>query len=637
MTAVSFSGGVRIRVSGARGPRGLPSGPLGAGSVDAETISDSSPEQEAIREKIGAGPRTFSHTDASAGDDIVEKLKREVHVEDAPWLANNVLIVDKAAKIQEAIDFVSALGGGTVKYGYSGDSYTFADGINLRRNVTLQGPTGRADPGNPFAGRTGFYAALAVVPKLILGSGASIMHEGAGCLQSCYILREGTPTDGTADPADFEGTAILTGATDAVAIRDCSILGFEFAAQSTGTARIIWADVLIDCNNGPRQETSYDKNTYSSVHCYGVLQGDVGPTSALTLRSGSAFYLGGTFNGGPTLFNCFEYGFNVGFNVACPGSYKFVACWADGPHNAGTGRPLDPNSVGIYCVSASPAHVVAEPQFVGITVSAKGNGMVLGGDIYGASLIIGAHIYLCNVCINCSAENVVFMGALRSYFDGGIIFNSPDAAYSAKIPFSIFYNPQVSSTFEINCGFGEPLLTGTARADGSMRLVNVVPFRTTRDNAGLVIVPDNRQTFEVGQITASFTGSISGTTLTVTATSGGRLVVGSVIAGSGVTVGTKIVGKLTGKGLAGTYIVDIPQTAASQAMTGTHGSVGAIGDFYPRIPGKVIEPVFPASGYSFTGVNFRLGSAFTPGADGSIRLRCSADGSQYRELSRGPF
>lgn len=38
--------------SGARGPRGLPSGPLGEGSVDAETISNSVPEQAAIAAKI---------------------------------------------------------------------------------------------------------------------------------------------------------------------------------------------------------------------------------------------------------------------------------------------------------------------------------------------------------------------------------------------------------------------------------------------------------------------------------------------------------------------------------------------------------------------------------------------------------
>lgn len=45
---------VRITVSGARGPMGPASGPLGAGSVTAETVSNDGGEQTSIREKIGA-------------------------------------------------------------------------------------------------------------------------------------------------------------------------------------------------------------------------------------------------------------------------------------------------------------------------------------------------------------------------------------------------------------------------------------------------------------------------------------------------------------------------------------------------------------------------------------------------------
>ena len=44
----------KVVVQGARGPRGLASGPLGAGSVDSETISNDSGEQSAIVDKLGA-------------------------------------------------------------------------------------------------------------------------------------------------------------------------------------------------------------------------------------------------------------------------------------------------------------------------------------------------------------------------------------------------------------------------------------------------------------------------------------------------------------------------------------------------------------------------------------------------------
>jgi len=64
----------------------------------------------------------------------------------------------------------------------------------------------------------------------------------------------------------------------------------------------------------------------------------------------------------------------------------------------------------------------------------------------------------------------------------------------------------------------------------------------------------------------SFTGSISGTTLTVSAISGGRIGVGSPVTGSGVAAGTKITGVGSGNGNTGTYAVNVNQNVASTAM-----------------------------------------------------------------------
>lgn len=66
---------------------------------------------------------------------------------------------------------------------------------------------------------------------------------------------------------------------------------------------------------------------------------------------------------------------------------------------------------------------------------------------------------------------------------------------------------------------------------------------------------------------SSVTGSISGTTLTVSAASAGNLAVGSVISGTGVTDGTTILEILTGSGGAGTYRVSASQTVASTTIT----------------------------------------------------------------------
>lgn len=74
---------------------------------------------------------------------------------------------------------------------------------------------------------------------------------------------------------------------------------------------------------------------------------------------------------------------------------------------------------------------------------------------------------------------------------------------------------------------------------------------------------------------AVVTGSIAGTTLTVTAVTSGKLAVGQTISGSGVTAGTTITALGTGIGGTGTYTVSASQTVASTAITATSASAVA--------------------------------------------------------------
>jgi hypothetical protein len=68
---------------------------------------------------------------------------------------------------------------------------------------------------------------------------------------------------------------------------------------------------------------------------------------------------------------------------------------------------------------------------------------------------------------------------------------------------------------------------------------------------------------------AQFTGSISGTTLTVSSMAFGSVVVGQTISGTGVTGGTKITAYGTGVGGTGTYTVSSSQTVSSTTITAT--------------------------------------------------------------------
>lgn len=71
----------------------------------------------------------------------------------------------------------------------------------------------------------------------------------------------------------------------------------------------------------------------------------------------------------------------------------------------------------------------------------------------------------------------------------------------------------------------------------------------------------------VGFTAGQFTGTISGTTLSVSAVSSGSISVGQEIRGNGAAAGTVVSALGTGTGGAGTYTVTISQTVSSGAMT----------------------------------------------------------------------
>lgn len=127
---------------------------------------------------------------------------------------------------------------------------------------------------------------------------------------------------------------------------------------------------------------------------------------------------------------------------------------------------------------------------------------------------------------------------------------------------------------------------GAAAADSTLTLPNTsgTVINTAPGTAGNVLTSDGTNWTSAAPTSGanlqnrlwtgfSSTGSISGTTLTVTAVAGGLLTVDSVITGTGVTAGTKITAQLTGSfGLTGTYTVSASQTVSSTTISSTGGS-----------------------------------------------------------------
>jgi hypothetical protein len=90
-----------------------------------------------------------------------------------------------------------------------------------------------------------------------------------------------------------------------------------------------------------------------------------------------------------------------------------------------------------------------------------------------------------------------------------------------------------------------------------------------------------------GQIGGTITGSISGTTLTVTDVSDGAIALGMTLTGSGIAAGTKIVRFGSGAGgnvnSDGTYTVNISQTAASTTISAYYERPLSINSAFVRV------------------------------------------------------
>lgn len=127
---------------------------------------------------------------------------------------------------------------------------------------------------------------------------------------------------------------------------------------------------------------------------------------------------------------------------------------------------------------------------------------------------------------------------------------------------TVFENVQLRSlTGTIGCYY-----TGTSNANSfGMRVKNILA-----DNPYVYPIYDALITGNFVGATyygATVTGSISGTTLTVSAVSGGTIKVGQTIYGTGISAGTYITGAGTGTGGTGTYVISSSQTVSSTTIS----------------------------------------------------------------------
>lgn len=400
---------------------------------------------------------------------------------------------DDTAAFLAAANALSALGGGTLTY--AGRHYIGSD-IDLPRNVSLIGPEGFSNPGNPsFANRTGTWAALQAASKLILASTATINTLGTQVLRGCLITRSGLALDGTDLAANYAGTAVTTTNTDGVLLDACTFLGFTQAFISNGSAAILCNVCYVDCTNGFLFEQGFDVCRCLNCHCYNFLQAGVEADLSLTQRNGYAYRFTGTSGGGvagPSCVGCFAYGYRYGFHSDAAGSDTFVDCWSDGPTD-NTGKPLWADSVGFNFTSIEDAN--AEFQIGTCRASAQATGIYVGSGMYGVSTIDGFTSWNCMVGVEVASPGVVISNsAIRSYFTAGVQYADADSANGGSITDTRFYGRQTADTMDIDCGSGDPIISNVGYIGDKLGVFNIVPFTLTWVSGQELPIPTERDT-----------------------------------------------------------------------------------------------------------------------------------------------
>jgi hypothetical protein len=134
---------------------------------------------------------------------------------------------------------------------------------------------------------------------------------------------------------------------------------------------------------------------------------------------------------------------------------------------------------------------------------------------------------------------------------------------------------------------------------------------------------------------AVFTGSISTTTLTVSAMTSGRIGIGATITGTGIAANTYITALGTGVGGTGTYTVSSSQTVSSTTITATNGTPAAVPTFGTAQEGDGSAPGLATSATVSIDLTAYTADAGDTIAIGGATITCVASGATANQFNAG--
>ena len=153
--------------------------------------------------------------------------------------------------------------------------------------------------------------------------------------------------------------------------------------------------------------------------------------------------------------------------------------------------------------------------------------------------------------------------------NGGTYFVKPTGSTTFELYQDDTLIPTVdSSLYSTHTASTGKVYNGIKFYEGDVLFIDGVVGMTQLNKNRYLVKPVTFNTAQLYTESASFTATISGTVLNVTAVASGTLGVGRYINGPGVAKGTRITALGTGAGSTGTYTVSKSQTVTSAVMTG---------------------------------------------------------------------
>lgn len=298
----------------------------------------------------GSSSIGFQQATSTLASNVQDELRRTIDASQFTGF-DATGVSDSRAAVQNALNLVSSLGGGTVTIPNGARVLISGANLTVPSNCHLEGPHKEID--TSLNNGTTPYGTMGGV--LILNSARLILVNGGGSISGLVIHRSGM-TFPTYSGTGYAGDAINLGG-DGAAVFNCMILGFNRAVYSRNWQRIYCANLKIDCTNGIDLRQAGD--TCIIWNCSGWPYAGSG-TNAQNVRSGSFIKLYGR-NDWTQVVQCQEYGYLYGYDlqneaddsavVWGPANVRIIQCRSDDGW-AGT-APYHTGKIGVQLGTAA--------------------------------------------------------------------------------------------------------------------------------------------------------------------------------------------------------------------------------------------------------------------------------------------